>query len=88
MSLGSGQSPGGAKAGLTMPAQSKHLLGYYESVGRLSRTRVAAAESEEWESLATGQPSPSDYADQSAGHGVTITYEPAFTAPHRSRRSA
>jgi flagellar protein FliT len=35
-----------------MPARSKHLLGYYESVGRLSRTRVAAAESEDWESLA------------------------------------
>jgi len=35
-----------------MPAHSKHLLGYYESVGRLSRTMVAAAQSEDWESLA------------------------------------
>jgi flagellar protein FliT len=35
-----------------MPEQAQHLLGYYESVGRLSRTRVAAAQSEDWESLA------------------------------------
>ena len=34
-----------------MPAQSNPLLGYYESVGRLSRTMVTAAQNEDWESL-------------------------------------
>jgi flagellar protein FliT len=40
---------------MNMPASQHHLLGYYESIGRLSRTMVAAAERSDWESLAAAE---------------------------------
>lgn len=36
-------------------ATSEHVIGYYESIGRLSRTMVAAAEQSDWESLAAAE---------------------------------
>jgi flagellar protein FliT len=38
-----------------MHAPEHRLIGYYETVGRLSRTMVAAAESSDWESLAAAE---------------------------------
>ena len=38
-----------------MLAPEHRLIGYYETVGRLSRTMVAAAESSDWESLAAAE---------------------------------
>lgn len=35
-----------------MAASEHHLIGYYETIGRLSRTMVASAECADWESLA------------------------------------
>lgn len=35
-----------------MPNTEHPLIGYYESIGRLSRTMVTAAERADWESLA------------------------------------
>jgi flagellar protein FliT len=40
---------------MNMPASQHHLLGYYESIGRRSRTMVAAAERADWESLAAAE---------------------------------
>ena len=40
---------------MTMPASEHHLIGYYESIGRLSRSMVLAAESADWESLAAAE---------------------------------
>ena len=34
---------------------SEHLLGFYESIGRVSRTMLAAAEASDWESLAAAE---------------------------------
>jgi flagellar protein FliT len=36
-------------------AHDERILGYYESIGRLSRTMVAAAEASDWESLAAAE---------------------------------
>ena len=36
-------------------ASSEHLLGFYESIGRISRTMVAAAQASDWESLAAAE---------------------------------
>lgn len=37
---------------MTMPpGHDQHILGYYESIGRLSRTMVAAAERADWAAL-------------------------------------
>jgi len=38
-----------------MDAPEHRLIAYYETVGRLSRTMVAAAESSDWESLAAAE---------------------------------
>ena len=38
-----------------MSAPEHRILGYYETIGRLSRTMVAAAESSDWESLAAAE---------------------------------
>ena len=38
-----------------MIMQEQRILGYYESIGRLSRTMVAAAECADWESLAAAE---------------------------------
>lgn len=40
---------------MNSPAAQHCILGYYESIGRLSRTMVAAAERADWESLAAAQ---------------------------------
>jgi flagellar protein FliT len=37
---------------MNMPDSEHHLIGFYESIGRLSRTMVTAAERADWESLA------------------------------------
>lgn len=36
-------------------ADAQRILAYYESIGRLSRSMVAAAERADWESLAAGE---------------------------------
>lgn len=38
-----------------MPSSAHPLIGYYESIGRLSRTMVVAAERADWESLAAAE---------------------------------
>ena len=40
---------------MNMPASEHHLIGYYESIGRLSRSMVVAAERADWESLAAAE---------------------------------
>jgi len=40
---------------MNMPVSEHHLIGYYESIGRLSRAMVAAAERADWESLAAAE---------------------------------
>ena len=40
---------------MTTPAPEPRILGYYESIGRLSQTMVVAAERADWEALAAAE---------------------------------
>lgn len=40
---------------MNTPTTPHRLIGYYESIGRLSRTMVVAAERADWESLAAAE---------------------------------
>lgn len=40
---------------MNIPDADQHLLGYYESIGRLSRSMVVAAQRSDWESLAAAE---------------------------------